>query len=88
MSNSTNREPRQWSEIFSSSDPVETEIVRDLLESSGIEVVVDSARISPYPVNIGDMSLTRLLVMDEDTEKANDMLKGMIDEENTQDIDS
>jgi len=88
MSNSTNREPRQWSEIFSSSDPVETEIVRDLLESSGIEVVADSARISPYLVNIGDMSLTRLLVMDEDTEKANDMLKGMIDEENTQDIDS
>lgn len=67
----------EWSEVLFTYDEVEAEIVKDLLESEGIQVVVQSLKISPYPVSIGRMGEIRLMVRNEDIEKAKDILSVM-----------
>lgn len=67
----------EWSEVLFTYDEVEAEIVKDLLESEGIQVVVQSLKISPYPVNIGRMGEIRLIVRNGDIEKAKDILSVM-----------
>jgi len=67
----------EWAEVLYTYDDVEAEIVKDLLEMEGIQVVVQSLKISPYPVSIGRMGEIRLMVKDEDIEKAKDVLSVM-----------
>jgi hypothetical protein len=64
-----------WVELLMTYDPVEAEIIKDLLESGGIAVVVRSAKVSPYPVNIGKMGEIRLLVKDAEREAAAEVLR-------------
>jgi hypothetical protein len=59
-----------WVEVFVTYDPIEAEIVRNLLESGGIRVRVVSMRVGPYPVNIGRMGETRLQVRRRDARAA------------------
>jgi hypothetical protein len=68
-------EEGEWVEIFVTYDPVESGIVKDILESGGISVVVRSSRISPYPVNIGKMGEVRLLVRKTDEEAAEMLIR-------------
>jgi hypothetical protein len=68
-----------WDEILFTYDEVEAEIVKKLLESEGIQVVVDSMKIRPYPVSIGKMGEMKLMVRKEDMEKAKEVLKTMQD---------
>ncbi len=59
---------------------LEAEMVRDILESGGIPVTILSLKVSPYPVNIGRMGEVKVLVMEEDLEKAREVLEsGEID---------
>jgi len=59
---------------------IEAEIVRDILESGGIPVTILSLKVSPYPVNIGRMGEVKVLVMEEDLEKAREVIEsGEID---------
>ncbi|RJR15587.1 MAG: DUF2007 domain-containing protein [Nitrospiraceae bacterium] len=67
----------EWTEVLFTYDEVEAEIVKDLLESEGIQVVVQSLKISPYPVSIGRMGEMRLMVRNGDIEKAKDILSVM-----------
>jgi hypothetical protein len=67
----------EWVEVLFTYDEIEAEIVRDLLEAEDIQVVVQSLKISPYPVSIGRMGEIRLMVRDEDIEKARDVLSVM-----------
>ena len=53
------------------------EIVKDLLEAQGIQVAVQSMKITPYPVSIGRMGEIRLLVRSEDIDAARDVLTAM-----------
>lgn len=62
-------------ELLVTYDYLEAEIVRDLLESGGIEVVVRSAKVTPYPVNVGRMGEVKVLVREEDREAAEEMMK-------------
>jgi hypothetical protein len=59
-----------WSVVFVTCDTMEAEIIRDLLESGGIQVVLRSSKVSPYPVNVGKMGEIKILVKDEDKELA------------------
>ena len=70
-----------WVQILVTYDSLEAEIIKDLLESGGIPVVLRSSKVSPYPVNIGKMGEIKVLVRKEDKETAEDMIKG-IDENN------
>ena len=70
-----------WVQILVTYDPIEAEIIKDLLESGGIPVVLRSSKVTPYPVNIGKMGEIKVLVRKEDKETAEDVIKG-IDEDN------
>jgi hypothetical protein len=67
----------EWVEVLFTYDEIEAEIVRDLLEAEGIQVVVQSLKISPYPVSIGRMGEIRLMVREEELEKAGEVLSVM-----------
>jgi hypothetical protein len=64
-----------WIEIFVTYDSLEAEIIKDLLESGGIATVIRSAKVTPYPVNIGRMGEVKILVKEEDEETAEEMLR-------------
>jgi len=66
-----------WEEILFTYDDIEAEIVKDLLESENIQVVVNSMKVSPYPVSIGRMGEIKLLVRKEDLEKAEKVIQIM-----------
>ncbi len=57
-------------------DPVEAEMVKDLLESGGIPVVLRSSKVSPFPVNIGKIGEIRLLVPQADRALAEKVIRG------------
>ena len=65
----------EWVAILITYDPLEAEIVKDLLESGGIPVVLRSSKVTPYPVNIGKIGEVKVLVRVEDKETAEDVIK-------------
>jgi hypothetical protein len=65
----------EWIEILITYDPIEAEIIKDLLESGGIPVVIRSAKVTPYPVNIGKIGEVKLLVRGQDKEAAEELIK-------------
>lgn len=78
----------EWEEILFTYDIVEAEIVKDLLESENIQVVVNSMKVTPYPVNIGKMGEVKLLVKKDDLEKARNILMIMKENEGSGQDDS
>jgi hypothetical protein len=69
-----------WTEVLVTYDALEAEMVKDVLESGGIEVVLRSSKVSPYPVNIGKMGEITVLVRDADREEALEVISGRSDE--------
>jgi len=61
---------KDWIELLITDDPLEAEMIKDLLESGGIPVVLRSSKVTPYPVNIGKMGEIKILVRREDKETA------------------
>ncbi len=64
----------EWKEVFVTSDEMEAEMIKDILESGGITVVMRSSKISPYPVSIGRMGEIRLLVNGKDESMAKELI--------------
>lgn len=60
----------EWVELLITCDPIEAEIIKDLLESGGIPIVLRSSKITPYPVNIGKIGEVKVYVRKEDKETA------------------
>jgi len=60
----------KWVELMVTSDDIEAMIIKDVLELEGIEAVIRSARISPYPVNIGPLGEVTILVQETDLDRA------------------
>lgn len=71
----------EWVEVFVSYDPIEAEVIKDILESGGISVVLRSLKVSPYPVNIGKMGEIKILVKKEDKEEAEKVIRGEEDKD-------
>jgi hypothetical protein len=63
-----------WVELLVTYDSLEAEMIKDLLESGKIPVVIRSAKVSPYPVNVGKIGEVKVLVREEDIEKAKEFL--------------
>ena len=66
----------EWVQIRIISDPLEAEMIKDLLESGGIPVILRSSKVSPYPVNIGKIGEIKVLVSKEDLDAAEEVLQG------------
>lgn len=73
----------EWVEVFITYDPLEAEMIKDLLESGDIPVVLRSSKVRPYPVNVGKMGEIKILVRKSDKELA----EKVIAEDARQDID-
>ena len=65
----------EWVEMLITYDPLEAEMIKDVLESGGIPVVLRSSKVSPYPVNIGKIGEIKVLVKKEDQEAAEEVLR-------------
>ncbi|MEW6215021.1 MAG: DUF2007 domain-containing protein [Nitrospirota bacterium] len=66
----------EWVVVFVTYDPIEAEIIKDLLESGGITAVVRSSKVSPYPVSVGKMGEIKILVRKADKEEAEKVIRG------------
>ena len=66
----------EWVEVLVTYDPIEAEIVKDLLESGGVPVVLRSSKVTPYPVNIGKIGEIKILVRKQDKDTAEEVIKG------------
>jgi hypothetical protein len=71
---------KSWEEILFTYDEMEAQIVKTLLETEGIEVVMKSLKVRPYPVSIGRMGEIKLLVRTEDLETARELLRAVKDD--------
>lgn len=69
----------EWVEILITYDPLEAEMVKDLLESGGIPVALHSSKVSPYPVNIGKIGEIKIYVKRGDSEAAREALRQIAD---------
>ena len=65
----------EWVELLITTDDIEAEMIKDLLESGGIPVVIRSAKVRPYPVSIGKMGEIKLLVRKIDLEEAETVIR-------------
>ncbi len=65
----------EWVELLVTYDPIEAEIIKDLLESGGIPIVLRSSKVTPYPVNIGKIGEVKVYVRKEDKETANQVIE-------------
>ena len=71
----------EWVEVLLTFDPLEAEMIKDLLESGDIPVVLRSSKVSPYPVNIGKMGEIRVFVRSIDKEAAEKVIQDQTDSE-------
>ena len=55
-------------------------MIKDLLESGDIAVVLRSAKVSPYPVNIGRMGEVKVMVKAVDKQSAEGVLRKLQEE--------
>jgi len=65
----------KWVELIVTYDQLEAEMIKDLLESGGVDVVLRSSKVSPYPVNLGKIGEVKVLVREEDRDTAEEVLK-------------
>jgi hypothetical protein len=56
-------------------DPVEAEMLKDMLEGGGIDVVLRSEKLTPFPVNVGKVGEIKLLVPKEGAEAARELIE-------------
>jgi len=67
--------PEEWTTLLVTYDSLEAEMMKDLLESGDIPVVLRSAKVSPYPVNVGKMGEVKVLVRAADRAAAEEVLR-------------
>jgi hypothetical protein len=67
--------PEEWTTLLVTNDQLEAEMIKDLLESGDITVVLRSAKVSPYPVNIGKMGEVKVIVREIDKNSAEEVLR-------------
>ena len=70
----------EWITLRVTSDQLEAEMIKDLLESGDVPVVLRSAKVSPYPVNVGRMGEIKVLVRAEDKNAAEEVLRRFSEE--------
>ena len=75
--------PEEWTTLLVTYDSLEAEMMKDLLESGDIPVVLRSAKVSPYPVNIGKMGEVKVMVRKADRDAAEEVLRNFREQPGT-----
>ena len=71
----------EWVELIITYDESEARMMKDILEAENIEVVMQSMKITPYPVSFGRLGEVKLLVKEDDVEHAQRVLTIMSEHE-------
>lgn len=66
-----------FEEVFITYDPMEAEMLKDVLESGGIKVVLRSAKVTPFPVNVGNTGEIKVLVPKAESGAARKVIESM-----------
>jgi hypothetical protein len=74
----------RWVEVFVTHDSLEAEMIKDLLESGGIDAEIRSSKVTPYPVNLGRMGEVKILVRESDRAAAEELIRGTEDQKEPQ----
>lgn len=74
----------KWTVVCVTYDSIEAEMIKDLLESGGIDAVIRSSKVTPYPVNLGRMGEVKIVVREKDRDSAEDMIKKFREQGNGQ----
>ena len=75
--------PEEWTTLLVTYDSLEAEMMKDLLESGDIPVVLRSAKVRPYPVNIGKMGEVKVMVRKADRDAAEEVLRNFREQPGT-----
>jgi hypothetical protein len=65
---------KDWVKLLTTDDPLEAEMIKDILESGGITVFLRSSKVTPYPVNVGRMGEIAIFVRKEDEKAAREVI--------------
>jgi Putative prokaryotic signal transducing protein len=65
----------KWTVAYVTYDSIEAEMIKDLLESGGIDSVIRSDKVTPFPVNVGKMGEVKIVVREEDKDAAVEMIE-------------
>jgi hypothetical protein len=68
-----------FEEVFVTYDPVEAEMLKDVLEGGGIDVVLRSAKVTPFPVNVGKTGEIQILVPKPDAAEARKLIESFVE---------
>ncbi len=66
-----------WTELLLTYDDIEAHLVKGILEAENIQVVIESMKITPYPVSFGRLGEVRVMVKKEDLDQAKTVLSIM-----------
>ena len=67
--------PEEWTVLLVTYDQLEAEMLKDVLESGDIPVQLLSAKVSPYPVNVGRMGEVKVMIRETDRDEAEEVLR-------------
>ncbi|MHB8882384.1 MAG: putative signal transducing protein [Thermodesulfovibrionales bacterium] len=70
----------EWTVLLVTYDLLEADMLKDVLESGDIPVELRSAKVTPYPVNVGRMGEVKVMVRESDREEAEALLRKFRDE--------
>lgn len=70
-----------WAQVYSASSEIEAQLVSENLDADGIDAQVYSQRDSAFPIDIGELSLVRVLVPVWEYQKAAAAIAGHTDSE-------
>jgi hypothetical protein len=71
---------KQWTPVFSTGTDYEADMVRDRLDSAGLEAVIMSKRDRSFGVNVGDLAAVAVLVPASQAQEAKQILAEQIDD--------
>jgi hypothetical protein len=68
-----------WAQVYSTSDDVEAALIRDNLQSEGIDAEILSQKDSSFAIDLGDLSPVRVLVPAFEYQGASEVISGHMD---------
>ncbi len=77
----------EWIELLVTCDEIEAQIIKNILDGENIPVIINSLKIRPYPVNIGKIGEIKVLVRQEDEEKAKEVIQSMQDQSSEKEVE-
>jgi hypothetical protein len=71
-------EPDELVEVYRVGGGPAAEIIRSLLEASGIPCVLSGGRDAAYPLSVGPMAQVRIMVRAEDADRAEELIDAAV----------